>query len=85
MLPSTSCRNTPAAANWVGAYEGKNSINAAGSADLTGYAWTGAVTDRYWLTLDPSPAGRPPGLHGQFAEGAAAPFPAGQAPCAPSP
>jgi hypothetical protein len=58
--------------------------NTAGTADLTGYAWTGAVGDRYWLTLDPSPASRPPGLHGQFAEGLATPFPAGQAPCAPS-
>ena len=57
----------------------------AGTAELTGYSWTGAVGDRYWLTLDPSSASRPPGLHGQFAEGLAAPFPAGQAPCAPSP
>ena len=59
--------------------------SAAGSGDLTGYSWTGAVTDYYWLALDPSPVGRPPGLHGQFADGQAAPFPAGQAPCAPSP
>jgi hypothetical protein len=51
-----------------------------GAADLTGYAWTGAVADRYWLTLDPAP-GRPPGLHGQFARGRAAPFAAGQGPC----
>jgi hypothetical protein len=56
-----------------------------GAADLVGYAWTGAVTDRYWLTLDPSPVSAPPGLRGPFAEGIAAPFPAGQAPCAPSP
>jgi hypothetical protein len=34
-----------------------------GTANLTGYAWTGAVADRYWLTLDPAP-GRPPGLTG---------------------
>jgi hypothetical protein len=53
-----------------------------GTADLTGYAWTGAVADRYWLVLDPSPASLPPGLHGQFAAGEATPFPAGQAPCA---
>ena len=53
--------------------------------ELTGYSWTGAVTDYYWLALDPSPVGRPPGLHGQFAEGRAAPFPAGQPPCPPSP
>jgi hypothetical protein len=59
--------------------------NTAGTADLTGYAWTGAIADRYWLTLDPSPASRPPGLHGQFAEGRATPFPAGQAPCPPPP
>jgi hypothetical protein len=52
-----------------------------GSADLVGYAWTGAVGDSYWLVLDPSPASRPPGLHGQFAEGRAAPYPAGQSPC----
>lgn len=58
---------------------------ASGTADLTGYAWTGAVTDFYWLALDPSPASRPPGLHGLFTQGQAAPFPAGQAPCAPSP
>jgi hypothetical protein len=52
-----------------------------GKADLTGYAWTGAVTDRYWLILDPAP-GHPPGLHGQFAQGRAAPFPARQGACA---
>ena len=52
-----------------------------GTADLTGYAWTGAVTDQYWMTLDPSP-GHPPGLHGRFARGQATSFPAGQAPCA---
>ena len=52
-----------------------------GKADLTGYAWTGAVTDRYWLTLDPAP-GDPPGLRGQFAQGRAASFPAGPGPCA---
>jgi hypothetical protein len=51
-----------------------------GRADLTGYAWTGAVADRYWMTLDPSP-GHPPGLHGRFARGQATSFPAGQAPC----
>jgi hypothetical protein len=51
----------------------------ADTADLVGYAWTGAVADRYWMTLDPAP-GQPPGLHGQFAQGRAASFPAGQAP-----
>jgi hypothetical protein len=51
----------------------------AGTADLVGYAWTGTVADRYWMTLDPAP-GQPPGLHGQFAQGRAASFPAGQAP-----
>ena len=56
-----------------------------GTADLTGYSWTGAVADLYWLTLDPSPAARPPGLYGQFAKGRAAPFAAGQAPCPSSP
>jgi hypothetical protein len=56
-----------------------------GTADLVGYAWSGAVADRYWLVLDPSPVSPPPGLSGPFAEGRAAPFPAGQAPCAPSP
>ena len=56
-----------------------------GAADLVGYAWTGAVADVYWLALDPSPSQRPPGLRGQFAQGRAAPFPAGHAPCAPSP
>jgi hypothetical protein len=53
-----------------------------GTADLAGYAWTGSVADPYWMALDPSPVSRPPGLHGQFAQGKAAPFPAGQAPCA---
>ena len=57
--------------------------DAAGTADLAGYAWTGAVADEYWLVLDPSSANRPPGLHGQFAEGRAEPYPAGQAPCPP--
>jgi len=56
--------------------------SAAGSADLVGYAWTGAVTDSYWLTLDPSPVSRPPGVHGRFAAGQATAFPSGQAPCA---
>ena len=55
-----------------------------GTAHLVGYAWTGAVADRYWLVLDPSPVNPPPGLRGQFAEGRAAPFPAAQAPCVPS-
>jgi hypothetical protein len=52
-----------------------------GTADLVGYAWTGAVADSYWLVLDPSSVNRPPGLRGQFAEGLAVPYPAGQAPC----
>jgi hypothetical protein len=56
-----------------------------GTADLTGYAWTGSVADRYWMTLDPSSGSSPPGLRGQFAAGRATPFPAGQAPCAVSP
>jgi hypothetical protein len=56
-----------------------------GTADMTGYAWTGAVADQYWLALNPSPVNAPPGLHGQFADGEAAPFPAGQAPCARAP
>ena len=53
-----------------------------GTADLVGYAWTGAVADRYWMSLDPSPAGPAPGLHGHFAQGTATSFRAGQAPCA---
>ena len=53
-----------------------------GTADLVGYAWTGAVADRYWLVLDPSPAAHPPGLDGQFAMGQATTFATGQAPCA---
>jgi hypothetical protein len=53
-----------------------------GTADRAGYTWTGAVADSYWLSLDPSPAGAPPGLHGRFGQGQATPFPAGQAPCA---
>lgn len=51
-----------------------------GTADLIGYAWTDAVADRYWMTLDPAP-GHQPGLHGRFARGQAA-SPAGQGPCA---
>lgn len=58
--------------------------SANGTADLVGYAWTGAIADRYWLVLDPSPVNPPPGLSGLFAEGRAAPFPADQAPCVPS-
>jgi hypothetical protein len=53
-----------------------------GTADLVGYAWTGAVADRYWMALNPSSVNPAPGLQGRFAEGMAAPFPAGQAPCA---
>ena len=53
-----------------------------GTADLVGYAWTGAVAGRYWMALDPSPVDPAPGLSGHFAQGAAAPFRAGQAPCA---
>lgn len=52
-----------------------------GTADLTGYAWTGAVADRYWLVLNPSPVNPPGGLRGQFVEGSAVPFPASQPPC----
>ncbi len=59
--------------------------SAAGSATLAGHPWTGALADEYWLALDPSPASRPPGLRGRFAQAAAAAFPAGQAPCAPPP
>ena len=55
--------------------------SANGTADLVGYAWTGAVADSYWLVLDPSPVRRPPGLQGQFAAGRAAPYPAGRDPC----
>jgi hypothetical protein len=61
---------------WASGHTGAN-----GTADLVGYAWTGAVADSYWLVLDPQSANRPPGLHGQFAEGRAAPYPAGQSPC----
>ena len=53
-----------------------------GTADLVGYAWTGAVADRYWMALDPSPVDPAPGLNGHFAQGMAAPFRASQAPCA---
>ena len=56
-----------------------------GTADLTGYVWTGVVVDQYWLVLDPSPVNPPPGLRGQFIEGSAAPFPPSQAPCPTSP
>jgi hypothetical protein len=56
-----------------------------GTADLVGYPWTGAVADRYWLVLNPSPVNPPPGLRGQFGQGRAASFPAGQALCVPSP
>jgi acyl-CoA synthetase (AMP-forming)/AMP-acid ligase II len=42
---------------------------------------SGAVADRYWMALDPSPVSPSAGLRGHFAEGRAAPFPAGQAPC----
>ena len=56
--------------------------DSAGAADLVGYAWTGAVRDRYWLVLDPSPVNPPPGLRGQFAQGQATSFPAAEAPCA---
>jgi hypothetical protein len=52
-----------------------------GTAELTGNVWTGAARDRYWLALDPAP-GLPRGLHGQFAQGRAAPFASGQGPCA---
>jgi hypothetical protein len=42
------------------------------------------VADVYWLALSPSAVYASPGLHGRFAQGSAAPFPAGRAPCAPS-
>ena len=61
---------------WASGLTGAN-----GTADLVGYAWTGAVADSYWLVLDPQSVNRPPGLHGQFAEGRAAPYPAGESPC----
>lgn len=56
-----------------------------GTAELAGYSWTGATADRYWLALAPSSVNPAPGLRGQFVLGRAAPFAAGQAPCAPSP
>jgi hypothetical protein len=56
-----------------------------GTADLVGYPWTGALADRYWLVLNPSPVNPPPGLRGQFGEGLAASFPASRAPCTLSP
>ncbi|MGH3175863.1 MAG: hypothetical protein ACRDPF_18625, partial [Streptosporangiaceae bacterium] len=56
-----------------------------GTADLTGYTWTGAVANRYWMALDPSPVDPVPGLHGHFAAGTATPFRGGQAPCTASP
>jgi hypothetical protein len=81
-LDGNDCSSTAPITNHVWA---TGVTGADGTADLVGYAWTGALADQYWLTLDPSPVNPPPGLHGQFAEGRAAPFPAGQAPCAPSP
>jgi hypothetical protein len=59
--------------------------DAAGVAHLSGYAWTGAVADQYWLALTPSPLYGSPGLRGRFAQGSAAPYPAGQPSCGPSP
>jgi hypothetical protein len=58
--------------------------DAAGTARLSGYAWTGAVADEYWLALTPAPVYGAPGLRGRFAQGRAAPYPARHAPCAPS-
>jgi hypothetical protein len=55
--------------------------NAAGAARLSGYDWTGALTDEYWLALSPAPVYGSPGLRGRFAEGSAAPFRPGQPPC----
>jgi hypothetical protein len=55
--------------------------DAAGAARLRGYAWTGAVTDQFWLALSPAPAYGSPGLRGKFAQGSAAPYPAGHPPC----
>ena len=81
-LDGNDCSSTAPITNHVWA---TGVTGADGTADLVGYAWTGALADQYWLTLDPSPVNPPPGLHGQFAEGRAAPFPAGQAPCAPLP
>ncbi len=63
--------------------------DAAGTAELTGHPWTGALADEYWLALEPSPGGPPypggppPGLRGRFVQGTATSFPAGQAPCDP--
>jgi hypothetical protein len=54
----------------------------AGTAELTGGAWAGAVADEYWLALASSPVNPPPGLRGKFGQATASPFPAGQAPCA---
>jgi hypothetical protein len=61
---------------WASGHTGAN-----GTADLVGYAWTGAVADSYWLVLNPQSVNSPPGLHGQFAEGRAAPYPEGRSPC----
>ena len=59
--------------------------NPAGAAQLSGYAWSGAVGDEYWLALSPAPVYGSPGVRGRFARGSATPFPARQAPCAPAP
>jgi hypothetical protein len=61
---------------WAAGLTGAN-----GTAALVGYPWTGAAADSFWLFLDPSSVNRPPGLRGQFAEGRAEPYPAGQPPC----
>lgn len=55
--------------------------SANGTANLVGYAWTGALADRYWLVINPSPVNPAPGVAGRFAEGQAVPFAAGQAAC----
>jgi hypothetical protein len=59
--------------------------DAAGTAGLTGHAWTGAVADEYWLALAPSPVHPPRGLRWIFARRTATPFLAGRAPCADPP
>jgi hypothetical protein len=81
-LIGNDCSTVSPLGNFVWA-TGFTSAN--GTADLVGYSWTGVVTDQYWLTLDPSSLSLPPGLHGQFAQGSATPFPAGRTPCSPSP
>ena len=78
VLTGNDCTSNGADHSWASGVTDSH-----GSAVLTGHPWAGLRSDEYWAWIVPAPnSSPPPGLHGSFMTGAAAPFRAG-APCVP--